>query len=56
MNKQDCTCKSRNGDISDCGCYTEPPSLLPNVVCQKTIASGSGGNSRPGVLANPSKY
>ena len=44
MNKQDCTCKSRNGDISDCGCY----SICPDAVCQKTIAFGSGGN--------PSKY
>ena len=51
MKKQDCVCKSRNGDVSDCSCYTEPSSLLyqnPPVTCQKTIASGSG--------ANPSKY
>ena len=41
-----CECKSRNGDVSDCGCYTVPG--LPQGSCQTEInfpCSGSGSGS-----------
>ena len=48
MKKQDCACKSRNGDVSDCYCYR----VNPSVSCQKTIL----GNGFLGSGANPGKY
>merc|ERR1712018_343855 len=53
-----CECKSRNGDISDCHCYTVPG--LPPGSCQKTIigswdcpgsGSGQGGQVGGGISA-----
>ena len=50
-----CSCRSRNGDISDCGCYTVPG--LPQGSCQTEInfpcaGSGSGtGGQVGGVFA-----